>query len=207
MSGTAYIGAPDHKQLLDETYCLFSLTNPLHGSVFPSVRQMEAEVVAMTAELLGGGPAGPCPTVCGAMTSGGTESILCAMKASRDYMKDVRKVQKPEIIIAESAHAAYYKVCTRVLQAQYLRIVLCKGNQYIRAVLVKYCKVCMSLMGTWAWNDDCRPAAACCRGVSAVRIRNSMACAMLAAIAWLVRLYLAWLLQFSPHVSRVSCQG
>lgn len=28
--------------------------------------------------LLGGGPA--CPSVCGAMTSGGTESILSAMK-------------------------------------------------------------------------------------------------------------------------------
>ena len=37
-------------------YQLFSHTNPLHGDIFPSVRRMEAEVVAMTASLLGGAP-------------------------------------------------------------------------------------------------------------------------------------------------------
>lgn len=69
---------------------------------------MEAEVVAMTAALLGGGDAGN-PHVCGAMTSGGTESILSAMKASRDYMRASRGVTQPEMIIADSAHAAYWK--------------------------------------------------------------------------------------------------
>lgn len=43
------------------------------------------------------------------MTSGGTESILLAMKASRDYMREKRGIDKPEMIIAVSAHAAYYK--------------------------------------------------------------------------------------------------
>ena len=33
---------------------MFSLTNPMHSDVFPSVRRMEGEVVAMTASLLGG---------------------------------------------------------------------------------------------------------------------------------------------------------
>lgn len=37
-----------------EAYTLYSHTNPLHGDVFPSVRRMEAEVVAMTAAMLGG---------------------------------------------------------------------------------------------------------------------------------------------------------
>ena len=37
-----------------EAYKLFSHTNPLHGDIFPSVRRMEAEVVAMTASMLGG---------------------------------------------------------------------------------------------------------------------------------------------------------
>lgn len=32
----------------------FSLTNPMHADIFPSVRKMEGEVVQMTASLLGG---------------------------------------------------------------------------------------------------------------------------------------------------------
>ncbi len=43
-----------HRQLMAEAYTLYSHTNPLHGDVFPSVRRMEAEVVAMTAAMLGG---------------------------------------------------------------------------------------------------------------------------------------------------------
>jgi sphinganine-1-phosphate aldolase len=60
----------EHKQLLDDVYCLFSWTNPLHADIFPSVRQMEAEVIAMTAAMLHGGPGTSAPDVCGAMTSG-----------------------------------------------------------------------------------------------------------------------------------------
>ncbi|KAG2440214.1 hypothetical protein HXX76_004326 [Chlamydomonas incerta] len=110
LSGAVYMAAHSpHRQLLDRTVAAFSLTNPLHADSFPSVRQMEAEVVAMTAGLLGGGPGGPAPQVCGAMTSGGTESILSAVKASRDYMSARRGVRQPEMIIGVSAHAAYWK--------------------------------------------------------------------------------------------------
>jgi len=52
-----------------QVYSMFAVSNPLHASVFPSVRQMEAEVVAMTAHMLGGGGAAN-PDVCGSMTSG-----------------------------------------------------------------------------------------------------------------------------------------
>lgn len=38
MSGVVYITDEAHKQLLDEAYCMFSWTNPLHADVFPSVR-------------------------------------------------------------------------------------------------------------------------------------------------------------------------
>ena len=43
------------------------------------------------------------------MTSGGTESILSAVKASRDYMRAKRGIRYPEMVIANSAHAAFYK--------------------------------------------------------------------------------------------------
>ena len=55
-----------------------------------------------------GGASGD-PIVCGAMTSGGTESILSAVKASRDYMRAKRGIREPEMIIANSAHAAFFK--------------------------------------------------------------------------------------------------
>lgn len=64
-----------------------TFSKTLEATPNPQVRRMEAEVVAMTASLLGGGPHGPCPTVCGSMTSGGTESILMAMKAARDWAR------------------------------------------------------------------------------------------------------------------------
>lgn len=43
------------------------------------------------------------------MTSGGTESILTAVKASRDYMAATRGITSPEMIVAVSAHAAFIK--------------------------------------------------------------------------------------------------
>jgi sphinganine-1-phosphate aldolase len=57
VSGAVYFAGEEHLEVLKEAYCLFAHTNPLHADVFPSVRRMEAEVVAMTASLLGGGRA------------------------------------------------------------------------------------------------------------------------------------------------------
>mmetsp|Transcript_26506 Transcript_26506/g.78723 ORF Transcript_26506/g.78723 Transcript_26506/m.78723 type:complete len:609 (-) Transcript_26506:649-2475(-) len=108
LSGAVYIGSDSHLALLNKVYEMYSVSNPLHADVWPSLRQMEAEVVSMTASMLGGGPGSG---VCGAMTSGGTESILSAMKASRDYMQAVRGIRHPEMIMAVSAHAAYVKAC------------------------------------------------------------------------------------------------
>lgn len=47
--------------------------------------------------------------VCGAMTSGGTESILTAVKASRDYMRARKGIRRPEMVVGQSAHAAFFK--------------------------------------------------------------------------------------------------
>ena len=61
VSGTLYLSGEDHLQLLADAYSMFAHTNPMHSDVFPSVRRMEAEVVNMTASLLGKGePLGGC---------------------------------------------------------------------------------------------------------------------------------------------------
>jgi sphinganine-1-phosphate aldolase len=109
MSGAVYMADDDHFKMLSSVYASFAHSNPLHGDAFPAVVRMENEVVNMTATMLGCSPAGPNPNVCGLMTSGGTESILTAIRATRDYSRDVRGIKAPEMIVAISAHAAVYK--------------------------------------------------------------------------------------------------
>jgi sphinganine-1-phosphate aldolase len=46
-SGTVYHGGKDLTELQCTAYSMFALTNPLHPGVFPGVRKMEAEIVAM----------------------------------------------------------------------------------------------------------------------------------------------------------------
>ena len=48
-SGAVYIGSESHVSLLNSAYAMFALSNPLHADVWPSVTQMEAEVISMTA--------------------------------------------------------------------------------------------------------------------------------------------------------------
>lgn len=67
--------------------------------VFQSVAQFEAEVVAMTAALLGSKEKSSGGQICGNMTSGGTESILLAVKSSRDYMKAKKAITRPEMYV------------------------------------------------------------------------------------------------------------
>jgi sphinganine-1-phosphate aldolase len=73
--------------------------------VFPSLRRMEADVVAMVRDLLGGDAATP-----GHLTSGGTESIFLATHAARQWARQRRpEVTEPEIVAAWSAHPAVNK--------------------------------------------------------------------------------------------------
>lgn len=55
---------------------------------------MEAEVVRIICNLFHGDE-----NSCGSMTSGGTESIMMACKAFRDYARETRGVRKPEMVI------------------------------------------------------------------------------------------------------------
>lgn len=111
VSGAVYNGRADHVKLLSEVYTLHSQSNPLHADVWPSATKYESEIVSMTAELLGAAalPRGGGEEVCGTVTSGGTESILLAMKAYRDQARALRNITRPEIVMSETAHAAFDK--------------------------------------------------------------------------------------------------
>jgi len=88
-----------------QAYLKYFSENALNPSAFPSLKRMEAEVVSMTADLLGGDE-----EVVGNMTSGGTESILMAVKAAREWAATNKpKVTRPEMVLPRSAHPAFEK--------------------------------------------------------------------------------------------------
>ena len=87
---------------------LFSYSNPLHFDLFPLLKQMENEIIDMTADLVG---LKDGTTACGTVNSGGTESINMAIFAYREHMAKERRVQRPNLIICTTGHAAAYKAC------------------------------------------------------------------------------------------------
>lgn len=94
-----------HSELVKKAHNLFFSENGLNPMAFQSLRRMEAEVVRMAAAMLHGGP----ETV-GTMTSGGTESILLAVKAARDRARSKnRKLTRPNVVAPETVHAAFDK--------------------------------------------------------------------------------------------------
>lgn len=114
LSGTVYMHTPDeHAKLLADTFAMFMHTNPLHYDVFLSTKKFEAEVVRMTIEMMNGKYDDKLGEgVCGAMTSGGTESILMALKAYRDQARAEKPwIKHPEIVAPKTAHAAFDKGC------------------------------------------------------------------------------------------------
>eukprot|EP00095_Tigriopus_kingsejongensis_P001686 maker-scaffold1658_size31987-snap-gene-0.8 protein:Tk01686 transcript:maker-scaffold1658_size31987-snap-gene-0.8-mRNA-1 annotation:"sphingosine-1-phosphate lyase 1 isoform x1" len=103
-SGTVYNGDDKLTALMTEVYGMAAWSNPLHPDSFPGLRQMEAEIVRITCRLFSGGP-----DSCGTVTSGGTESIVLACKAYRDYARNVKGIEHPVIVAPITAHAAFDK--------------------------------------------------------------------------------------------------
>ena len=103
VSGGLYNSSEELTQLNTEVYRRFLWSNPLHPDVFPNIRKVESEVVRWCCGLFNGGPQS-----CGTMTSGGTESIMLAMRVYREigYEKGIRF---PEIVVPVTAHAAFSK--------------------------------------------------------------------------------------------------
>jgi glutamate/tyrosine decarboxylase-like PLP-dependent enzyme len=113
VSGAVYHGDEEYVKFLSHVYNIHSQTNPLHSDLWPSVNKFESEIVAMTASMLGGGAGekhrGTPQEVCGVVTSGGTESILLAMKAYRDWARAEKGIRHPVMIVPVTAHAAFDK--------------------------------------------------------------------------------------------------
>ncbi|KAJ1666369.1 Dihydrosphingosine phosphate lyase [Coemansia sp. RSA 1813] len=103
-SGAVYHGGEELVQLTNQAYAMFNITNPLHPGVFPGLRRIEAEVVRMVLDLYNA-----TPECCGTTTSGGTESIIMAVRAHVVWGRDVRGIESPNIVVPVTAHAAFDK--------------------------------------------------------------------------------------------------
>jgi glutamate/tyrosine decarboxylase-like PLP-dependent enzyme len=102
-------------ELAQAAYAISAHVNGLDPTAFPSLLAMENALIAAAGRLLGGGPGTAAPGVVGSVTSGGTESLILAVKAARDAHPEVAN---PRLVIASSAHAAFAKA------AHYLRVAL-----------------------------------------------------------------------------------
>lgn len=103
--GLVYHISDEIDALLQEAFTLFFAENGLNPTAFPSLQKFETEIIAMSAHLLGGDE-----QVRGNVTSGGTESLLCAVKAARDWARLHRpEIAHPEIVLPASAHPAFDK--------------------------------------------------------------------------------------------------
>ncbi|HLM64353.1 MAG TPA: aminotransferase class V-fold PLP-dependent enzyme [Acidimicrobiales bacterium] len=80
--------------------------NYLNPFAFPSLLQMEREVVAMGADLLGS-----AEPRAGKLTSGGTESLFLTVQVARDHARSVRGIAEPTIVLPATAHPAFAKAC------------------------------------------------------------------------------------------------
>eukprot|EP01111_Echinosteliopsis_oligospora_P012158 TRINITY_DN4138_c0_g1_i2.p1 TRINITY_DN4138_c0_g1~~TRINITY_DN4138_c0_g1_i2.p1 ORF type:complete len:542 (+),score=131.79 TRINITY_DN4138_c0_g1_i2:88-1713(+) len=104
MFAYAYATNNNHEEFLQEANNIYIHQNALNPFVFPALRKFETEVVRMTATMLNGDD-----DVRGNMTSGGSESILMAVKTYRDMALAIKGIEKPEMIVCISAHPAFDK--------------------------------------------------------------------------------------------------
>ncbi|MGI5285617.1 pyridoxal phosphate-dependent decarboxylase family protein [Nonomuraea polychroma] len=97
---TAYVydtGRAEVNDAAARAYFEMLEVNCLDPTAFPSVVEMERQVVGAVADVLGGGQ--------GIFTSGGTESIMLAVKAARDSLAKDR----PNLVVPVTAHPAFHK--------------------------------------------------------------------------------------------------
>ena len=103
----AYVYDPgaEAEAVIKQAYASFLSENALDPTAFPSALRLENELVAMAAQHLRGDA-----EVCGNFTSGGTESILLAVKTARDRARDLEPgIRAPEMVLPATAHAAFQK--------------------------------------------------------------------------------------------------
>ena len=115
----------DVEKVQKEAYAAFQSENGLGPLAFPSLAQMEKDVISMALGLLHG-PNGAT----GAMTSGGTDSITMAVKTARDFARSKgRALDRANIVLPQSAHLAFDKAA-HLMDVDVRRVPLLTDGSY-----------------------------------------------------------------------------
>jgi len=103
--GYVYDPGKEAEAVINKAYTMYLAENGLDPLTYPSLLRLETELVEMVANLLHGDN-----DVAGNFTSGGTESLLLAVKTARDMAREVKPhIKQPEMILPLTAHASFYK--------------------------------------------------------------------------------------------------
>lgn len=107
-------GVDDLERLHEEVAREYLHENALNPFAFPSLTDMEMEVIGWGSSLLNGPGHGR-------LTTGGTESIFLAVQTMRDHAREERRIAEPVLLTAETAHPAFAKAC-KYLDVEQVRI-------------------------------------------------------------------------------------
>lgn len=105
-------GNREAEQVATEALVAAMHENAIDPTVFPSVLDLENDLVRIAADHLHGDD-----EVVGNFTSGGTESCMLAVKTARDHARATRGIGgghtgvRGEVVLPETGHAAFRKAC------------------------------------------------------------------------------------------------
>src|SRR5262249_51142868 len=98
-----YHASAAHEDVMRRAHAVYASANLLDPIAFGELRRLEKEIVEMAGGLLHARAAGT-------VTSGGTESILCAVAAYRDRARQRWPwIRRPELVVPTTIHPAFDK--------------------------------------------------------------------------------------------------
>lgn len=102
----SYYGGADVAEVAKQAFVKHIGDNVVHQTgLHPSVRKYETEVIDMVKDLFNA-PIGSAATI----TTGGSESIVLALKTARDRAREIKGIDTPNIIVPQSAYAVFNKL-------------------------------------------------------------------------------------------------
>lgn len=106
IQATTLMGHLEAAKLAAEANRLFLRRNMLYTSLLPGTTRMAAEVKQMVKEML------RFPSESRVrFTSGGSESLYCALNAAKQWARREKGITRPEIVVPYSLHVAVSKWC------------------------------------------------------------------------------------------------
>lgn len=97
-------GGKEVEEVGKQAFLSYLTENALDPTAFPSLLRFENDLVDMARRHLGGDE-----KVVGNFTSGGTESIILAVKTAREVFRKAHPGVRPQMILPITAHSAFHK--------------------------------------------------------------------------------------------------